>query len=313
MKFGIDKIRLWSHDGQTRDIEFKRNCVNVITGGSHTGKTTLLHIIDYCFLSSKHTLPHDVINDNVAWYGIMFYINDKNYVIARKSPFEDKVANEFFFSSIGVFPETPVSNAVSDDIRPILEREFGVDERVTLPGGRTLRQGSKVSFRYFLMFNTISEDIIINTQTYFDHQDEDRYREALPRIFDLALGIDDLENIIAREQKESLQRQISKLEKRKNTLKDGSKIFESEARAIASKAAEYGLIEKVPKTVTIQSLREIIATAKEPNITGNDKRHSDAKAKMFEINRRMRKLREFSEEHKEYKKLSRQLMTVSNR
>lgn len=302
MKFGIDTIRIWSHKGEVRDIEFKRNCVNVITGGSHTGKTTLLHIIDYCFLSSEHTLPHDVINDNVAWYGIKFYINDKSYVIGRKSPFEDNVSNEYYFSSIGELPDTPVANSVSDDIKPILEREFGVDERVTIPGGKALRHASKVSFRYFLMFNTISENIIINTQTYFDHQDEDRYREALPRIFDLALGIDDLENIIAREQKEGLERQIAKLRKRKNILKDGSAIFETEARAIASQAAEYGLIEKVPKTVTINSLREIIATASEPHVTGNDRRYADAKAKIFEINRRMRKLRELSDEHKEYKK-----------
>ena len=246
MKFGIDKIRIWSHNNDIRDIEFKRNCVNVISGGSHTGKTTLLHIIDYCFLSSTHTLPHDVINDNVAWYGVKFYINDKSYVIGRKSPFEDIISNEYYFSSIGSLPDTPSANSVSDDIRPILEREFGVDERVTIPGGRTLRQSSKVSFRYFLMLNTISENIIINTQTYFDHQDEDRYREALPRIFDLALGIDNLENIIAREKKENLERQIARLGRRKNILKDGSAIFESEARAIAAQAAEYGLIEKAP-------------------------------------------------------------------
>lgn len=67
MNFGFDKIVLWSKNGECRSLDFKRNRVNVISGESHTGKSALLDIIDYCFLASSHKLPDSIINENVAW------------------------------------------------------------------------------------------------------------------------------------------------------------------------------------------------------------------------------------------------------
>lgn len=215
MKFGIDTIRLWSHQGEIRDVDFERGRINVLSGSSNRGKTSLLHIIDYCMLSSTHKIPHDVINDTVAWYGIKLYINDKEFVIARKSPHAQTVSDKFYLSSVGTFPAKPFANATSDDIKKILQSEFGLNNSVVLYGGRGVRHGTQVSFRYFLLFNTISEDIITNTSAYFDHQQDDRYRVALPRVLDLGLGIDNLENIEQRERRDDLKRMIEKLEKKK--------------------------------------------------------------------------------------------------
>lgn len=302
MKFGIDTIRLWSHHGETRSVDFERGRINVLSGRSNRGKTSLLHIIDYCLLSSSHNIPHDVINDTVAWYAIKFYINDKEFAIARKSPHAQTVSDKLYFSSIGVLPDQPFPNATSDDIKAILQTEFSLDSSVVLYGGRGVRYGTQVSFRYFLLFNTISEDIITNTAAYFDHQQEDRYRVALPRVLDLGLGIDSLENIAQRERRDDLKRIIEKLEKKKVVISGGRHLFESEALKLAATAAEYGLIEKVPKVVTIDFLKEIVKDVPTPNASGEDaKRLSSARSKMFEINRRMRRLREFSDEHKQYK------------
>ncbi|SFI22266.1 Protein of unknown function [Collimonas sp. OK307] len=302
MRFGIDVISIWSRKGVRRDVEFKRNCVNVITGGSQTGKTALLRIIDYCFLASEHKLPHDVINDNTDWYGLKFYINDKEFVLARRSPHEAHVSNDYFFSSMGEFPALPSANSSEADIRSILEAEFGIDDRVVLPfGGRALKSGSKVSFRYFFLFNTVSEDIIINTTTFFDRQDEERYREALPRIFDLALGIDDLSNIAARERKEQLRKEIAKAERRSSSLNTRSGIFDGEARKIASQAAAYGLIKEAPADVSAASLRDVIKDVTAPSMDATAQRYSEVNAQLFATNRRIRKLQQFTEEHKAYK------------
>lgn len=302
MKFGIDTIRLWSHRGEIRDVNFERGRINVLTGGSNRGKTSLLHIIDYCLLASEHHIPHDVINDTVAWYGIQFYINNKQFSIARRSPQAQKVSDQFYFSSMGLLPDKPVANTSGDDIKAILQSEFSLDSSVVLYGGRGVRTGTQVSFRYFLLYNTLSEDIITNTSAYFDHQQKDRYRVALPRVLDLGLGIDNLENIALRERRDELKRLIEKLEKKKNAISNGRHLFESEARQLAASAAEYGLIEKVPSSVTIEFLREIVKDAPEPQATGEDaKRLSTAKSQLFEINRKMRRLREFADEHKQYK------------
>jgi hypothetical protein len=41
MNFNINKIVLWLNNGKL-EIEFKPNKVNLITGGSHTGKSAIL-------------------------------------------------------------------------------------------------------------------------------------------------------------------------------------------------------------------------------------------------------------------------------
>ncbi|EKT4477707.1 DUF3732 domain-containing protein [Pseudomonas putida] len=303
MNFGIDSITLWSKEDKVHSLEFKRNKVNIITGESQTGKSTLLKILDYCFLASDHDIPHDVINDNVSWYGIKFYINDKDYFLARRSPNGNMVSSEYFFSSIGEIPSTPIATIDQEDLRRILEAEFSIDDRIKMPfGGRVIKSGSKVSFRYFFLFNTISDDIILNSKTFFDKQELDRYREALPRIFDLALGIDDLENIVARERKDQLQREIAKHERKKTTISDNQSSFASEIREIASKAAEFGLIPEVDKDVTAISLRDSLSNTNiTPNYDASTKRRADVNSELFSINRQIRKYSQFTEEYKNYK------------
>ncbi|MFC7208850.1 hypothetical protein ACFQOZ_21145 [Comamonas endophytica] len=135
MNFGFDAITIWSRSGQQRQLKFERNRVNVLTGWSHTGKSALLDIIDYCFLASSHKLPDSVINENVGWYGLTFYINDKTYTLARRSPIENDVSKDYYFSSSGTVPEKPETNTAEADIRLILESEFSIDDNVKLSYG----------------------------------------------------------------------------------------------------------------------------------------------------------------------------------
>lgn len=302
MKFGIDAILLWSRGGERREVKFARNRVNVITGESHTGKTAILDIIDYCLLSSRHNLPDSIINENTSWYGLSFYVNDKEYLLARRSPSGGTVSEDYYFSSTVDVPAVPRANMARDDVRNILEAEFSIDERVTVAyGGRALKAGSKVSFRYFLLFNTVSENTITNSKVFFDRQDEDRYREALPRVFDIALGIDNLANISAREEQENLRREIARLERKDRHLSERRGTFDEEARSLAARAAEFGLIADAPANVSIEDLQQAIHDAAQPASTANFDRHGEVSGKLFLINRRLRKLESFREEYKSYK------------
>ena len=302
MNFGVDSITVWSKNGARRSLEFKRNRVNVLTGESHTGKSALLDIIDYCFLASTHKLPDSIINENVAWYGLTFYVNDKTYTIARRSPTDNSVSEDYYFSSIGVVPENPQRNTKEDDIKGILEAEFHIDDKVTVPyGGRALKAGSKVSFRYFFLFNTVSEDIITNSKVFFDKQSEERYQEALPRVFDMALGIDDLPNIAAREKKEFLKIEILRLQRKEDHLRQGRVTFDEEVRVIAVKLAEYGLTDSDPADVSVETIRKAISDAAAPQSALAMDRYAETSAKLFVIDRRLRKLRQFKAEYRSYK------------
>jgi hypothetical protein len=302
LNFGIDSITVWSNSGASRSLTFARNRVNILTGESNTGKSALLSIIDYCLLASKHNIPHSIINDNVAWYGLKFFINDKTYSLARKSPANNDVSKDYYFSSTGVIPDVPQPNVAEGDLKSILEAEFSISEKTVVPfGGKTIKAGSKFSFRYFFLFNTISEDIITNSRVFFDKQSENRYREALPRIFDIALGIDDIANIEAREKAERLKVKIDRLDNKKTHLETGSTLFKQELTEVTREAASYGLTIDVPDGATLTSTTEYFERFKDSANFEESAEREALKSELFDLNRQIRNITQFTSEFRDYK------------
>jgi hypothetical protein len=185
VKFNIESLHLWLASSKTRTLSFLPNKVNVITGASHTGKTAILDIFDYCFFASRHRISESIINENTLWYGLKIHVNDKVYTLARRAPSGPAVSSDYYFSSIGEIPnEAPEANVREPALKVLLGADFGIDQDVKIPfGGRYLQTDSRISLRYFLLFNTISQDIITHSEQFFDKQDQPRSREALPRIF----------------------------------------------------------------------------------------------------------------------------------
>lgn len=301
MNFYFHKLVLWLDNNEKRELLFKPNKVNVITGGSNTGKSAILQIIDYCLFASTSKISESIINENVLWYGINIRINNKNYTICRKSLHEGIVSQDYYFSSAGEIPDMPTVNSDEKTIKSLLETEFGIDHNVTIPfGGKVLKSGSKISLRYFLIFTTISEDIITNSSVYFDKQTEARYREALPRIFDLALGIDDIKNILAKEKKDAIESEIKTLERKEKKTQSGTEAFKKEINEISRQAKEFGLIR--PDCMaddTISAIREVINN---PTLQDDSSdKYSSLKRDEYRQNRIIRNLKNLKQNYEAYK------------
>jgi len=306
MKYNIEKIILWLKNGKKRELQFKPNKINVITGDSNTGKTAILEIIDYCYFSSKSTISESMINENISWYGILININDKKYTIGRKALFEGNVSKEYYFSSIGEIPiETPESNNTQENIKSLIETEFNIDKSVSFPigyGSNNIKVGSKISLRYFLMFNTISQDLITNSQgTFFDKQNESRYRDALPRIFDIATGIEKIENILKKEKKAELEKNLIKLKRKEIEISKKSEYFQKEQKALIKKAKEFALIN--PDTIEKDAINELNNVVKGVVIeagTGLEKEKLEKERNI--IKRKIKNLKDFTNEYSSFKK-----------
>jgi hypothetical protein len=303
MKFHMKRVILWLNNGKRREIVFEPNKVNVITGDSSTGKTEILDIIDYCFLASESKISESIVNENVSWYGLLISINDNVYTVARKSLVEGKVIDEYYFSSEGNIPDKVSANSTEDVIRSILETEFGIDRSVAIPyGSNLIKPGSKISLRYFLMFNTISVNIIENdTGEFFDMQHKARYRDALPRIFDLAVGIETVENVLKKEKKQELENALSKLNRKMKSISKKSSSFQNEQEAIIREAKEYSLIDpELDLESSLAELRSIISGA-EAQATGNTE-NEQLEHDIYLKQRKINNLRRFSTEYAYYKK-----------
>jgi hypothetical protein len=303
MKFHVEKVLLWLNNGNIREIEFKPNKVNVITGDSSTGKTEILNIIDYCFFSSESKISESIVNENTSWYGILFNINDKRFTVARKSINEGKTSEDYYFSSDAEIPEEISSNTTVKVIKSILETEFSIDSNVAIPyGSNLIKLGSKISLRYFLMFNTISVNIIENdTGVFFDKQNIARYRDALPRIFDLAVGIETIENILKKEKKADLKQKLLKLEKKSQSISNKSDEFKSEQKLLIKEAKEYSLIDtNLDFDSSLTNLKSVVSGIDSSFENTND--NDQTESKIYLIERKISNLKRFTKEYASYKR-----------
>ena len=305
MIFYINRIVLWLKNGEKRCLKFEKNKVNIVTGNSKTGKTAILEIIDYCLCSTHHNISEEYIGENVVWYGLDFYINNKHYFIARGDTRNN--SSEFYFSATGVEPDYPKSSMSIGNVKNILEEEFSIDKNTAISfGGKSIRQGSKISYRYFLMFNTISGDIIENSKTYFDKQYDDRYREALPRIFDIATGITTIKDILLRGEVDKLKGELNKQYKEKDYISNLIENKNLEIKKIIKNAIDAKLLTESidDEQACINQLKNIIETLDLNNVVLKDYSEKLEQYKIEKQNLEIQKLKlkKFQNRYNKYRK-----------
>ncbi|SNX70658.1 hypothetical protein SAMN05878503_106157 [Cereibacter ovatus] len=306
MKFHVESLHLWLASGKIRTLSFLPNKVNVITGASHTGKTAILDIFDYCFFASRHRISESIINENTLWYGLKIHVNDKVYTLARRAPSGQEVSSDYYFSSIGEIPDdAPEANIREPALKVQLGADFGIDQDVRIPfGGRYLQAGSRISLRYFLLFNTISQDIITHSEQFFDKQDQPRSREALPRIFDIAVGIDTVENILKRDKRAQLEKRLARLQKQSAKTDENREAFYGELAETTARAMSYGLIsdssDAEQAVATLQRMVFERETGSEIFVLG---RHEEISAEIYRVSRKINGLRKFLGEYSTHKSI----------
>lgn len=103
MNLYIESIKLWfkgfsENSQRTITYPFIPNKINVITGDSSTGKSSILGIIDYLFLSDNPVIVENIVNENVEFYGMHLYLNGTSYILIRKAPHFGKGSQDVFIT-----------------------------------------------------------------------------------------------------------------------------------------------------------------------------------------------------------------------
>ena len=304
MKFDLKHIILWLKNGNKRTLDFEKNKVNIITGKQSTGKSTIIEIIDYCFFASSKNMPEgEIIDKNVEWYGINFGINDKNFTIARHQNMDLK---KYYFSSDGTIPKTPIDNFKEENLKNIIDTEFSIDANVVFPyGGKEIKKDSKISPRYFMLFNTQRRDTLSHQDTLFDKQSgakNIRYIEALQRIFDIALGISTIENLVKIEKLKEKEKELIKLQTKQNSYLKKESTFDEEISSLCDRAKQLKLVDlKNNNDECIKNLNQQIENLR-TSIIDNNLLEEYEKTK-FALKLKISKFRKYEKQYKEYKVL----------
>ena len=310
MKFIIHEIKLWFKGGNniSKSYELLPNKVNVVTGDATTGKTSFWSIIDYCLMANKTNIANS-INEKVAWYGIRFTINENEISIARKATQKETVSSEVYFG-YGALPSSPLANIEIAQVKSILDKEFGITDELRFPYGKDLgKVPFNLSYRHFLLFNSLTENIIGTSNTYFDtpFYGKEEYDKALTHIFDLVIGVNDMENSKDKERIKQIDDEIKKIYSREKKKNQAEKAFAKGIYALIEKLKEHKLIEYASEINSlddaIQTIKELISDSKKTANNSTLFEEIDRLNKRrLEINMQLSAFDRYKKEYESYKR-----------
>ncbi len=267
MKFQILNILVYGTNGQIRSIELKPDAVNVVTGQSKTGKSALIHIVDYCLGRRECNVPAGVIRKHVEWYAVKLQTSSGEVFIARRNPEPGKESSEDIYIERGTslsFPEASslTKNANLETLASILNQVLGIGEYThETKAGQTRKTGTAdIGKALFYCFQEQSE--IDDQKFLFHRQGEPFIPQSIKDYLPYFLGAITDEFIQNKEELRKLNRKLKQVESRiaeRNRLKGQN--FER-AFALLNEAKSVDLIAAdEPLQDSWSNVRQLIEAA----------------------------------------------------
>ena len=250
MRFVIEKIILWPRrpELKRREIDLKSDKVNVIEGHCRTGKTALIHIIDYCLGSGSCRIPVGCIRDKTEWFGLLVGLKESKMLVARRNPGEYAVTGEMYVdidTNVNI-PDKPYKNDDTDSFKKTMNELAGLP--AINPDMSSESEGfGPASFRDMAAFGFLPQNIVANPNTLFFKTDTFDHREKLTRVFPLALGIISAEQLRWKQELTILQEQLARVEKKLKANRETAENWKAELHGYYSKAQEVGLVAGGPE------------------------------------------------------------------
>jgi hypothetical protein len=249
MQLTILKIILWpkNTDLRPRIVPFEPGKINIISGESGTGKSTLTWIVDYCLGSEKCSIPVGLIRDLTAWFGLHLRLANTEMIIARRNP-EDQQSTTDLYWNEGLKLEVPAivqKNARVDDLKNRFNQiahlpslDFSTDDVVGYAG--------RPSSRDMAAFNFQPQHIVANPYTFFFKADTTEHREKLRIIFPLVLGSIDATTLAKQRELKDAEREYDKLRRELEARTTAARAWEAEVESYYLQAKGLGLLADSP-------------------------------------------------------------------
>ncbi|MCG8587217.1 MAG: DUF3732 domain-containing protein [Pirellulales bacterium] len=271
MKMAILTVLLWPKDTSkpVRRIEFAETGINVVTGKSGTGKSSLLHIVDYCLGSGKCSIPVGHIRRTVSWFGVHLRLESDEVVVARRNPEERDQTGDVFWSEGEVVDPTsivPEKNCNIGELKRRFNEMAGLSNLGFDPSNTANQFKAPASFRDMAAFNFQPQHIVANPHALFFKTDSFDHRQKLITVFPLVLGAVTPEQLAARWKLELVEAELARKRRELEQLQSASEEWISEIRGVYTRARELGLLpssepadETWPAEHYLRLLREVPA------------------------------------------------------
>jgi hypothetical protein len=186
----IKSIHIYSHDGQRRDLQFKMDGLNVITGRSSTGKSALSEIVEYCMGRSSFNVPEGIIRDRVAWFAVIYQFDGEQVLVAKPTPPGGGASCSTAMLRRGPelqapsFEELEV-NSDDDAVVTLLSRLLGIPENRTVVALEQSRDSYDVNIKHTFYYLFQKQRLVANGDQLLNYRQEEynpaqTIRDTLP-------------------------------------------------------------------------------------------------------------------------------------
>jgi hypothetical protein len=190
----IKSIHIYSHDGQRRDLPFKVDGLNVVTGRSSTGKSAISEIIEYCMGSSAFNVPEGAIRDKVAWFAVIYQFPQEQVLIAKPTPTDGYTSCSKVMQRRGNQLAAPdfkelVINTDDEAVVILLSRLLGIQENRTDVAIEHSRQSYNANIKHTYYYLFQKQSLVSNKDQLFYRQNEDFQSQTIRDTLPILLGV----------------------------------------------------------------------------------------------------------------------------
>jgi hypothetical protein len=245
----LSKIILWPRAAASppRVVSFRTGALNVISGGSKTGKSAIIPIIDYCLGAEKCAIPVQTIRHACSWFGVVLATARGELLLARREPGAQKSTGDMFIvegRAVEV-PETIESaNSNVEQAKELLNELAGLT-RLNVDADRSGGPSrGRPSFRDMMAFTFQPQHIVANPNVLFFKADTTEHREKLKGIFPYVLGAVTAEGLALQHERQRLMLELRRKERELEGVRSLSERWIAEIAADVARARELNLLRE---------------------------------------------------------------------
>jgi len=262
----IKSIHIYSHDGQRRDLQFKVDGLNVITGRSSTGKSALSEIIEYCMGRSTFNVPEGVIRDKVAWFTVIYQFDDGQVLVAKPTPRGGGASCSTAMLRRGPDLRPPafgelVENSDDEAIVSLLSRLLGIPENRTDVAMEHSRDSFDANIKHTFYYLFQKQGLVANKDQLFYRQNEPFQPQAIRDTLPILLGVSSHDRYELEAKLRAAQRDLRLKTKLLEQARDAINTSHEKAIGLYSEAKTVGVLDGTADGANADGIIEILRTA----------------------------------------------------
>lgn len=259
----ISSIHIYSHDGQRRDLQFRVDGLNVITGRSSTGKSALSEIIEYCMGRSSFNVPEGIIRDKVAWFAVIYQFANEQVLVAKPTPAAGAASCSTVMLRRGGQLQVPefselAVNTDDDAIVELLSRLLGIPENRTDVALEHSRESFDANVKHTFYYLFQKQGLVANKDQLFYRQNEQFQPQAIRDTLPILLGVSSHDRYELESKLRVAQRELRINTKQLEQARVAVDTSHEKAVGLYSEAKTVGIIGKTEENPSADGIIEAL-------------------------------------------------------